>query len=120
MSVRRTNSSSRSAFDAVRLSSALPATVVIGLLLPLLAAGLVTTVIISDRVDNQVGKCVTVAANQVDVQFVDCGMRHDGVITQVVDRADQCPADSLGAVSRQTSSGLNTDGGKVLCVGPPR
>jgi hypothetical protein len=92
--------------------------VILGLLLPVLVAGFFTAVIISDQVENQVGKCVTVAANQVDIQFIDCDLRHDGVITQVVDRADQCPADSLGAVSRETSSGLNRDGGKVLCIGP--
>jgi hypothetical protein len=87
-------------------------------MLPVLVAGFFTAVIISDQVENQAGKCVTVAANQVDVQFITCDLRHDGVITQVVDRADQCPADSLGAVSRQTSSGLSIDGGKVLCIGP--
>lgn len=92
---------------------------VLGLLLPVLAVAFFAFVVISDRPDSQVGKCIQVGENQVDVTFVDCSLRHDGVITMVVDRADQCPVDALGAVSRQTSSGLNRDGGKVLCIGAP-
>jgi hypothetical protein len=91
---------------------------ILGLGFPVLVAALFAAVIISDRPTSQVGKCIQVAANQVDVTFVSCSGTHDGVITQVVDKADDCPAESLGAVSRETSSGLNTDGGKVLCIGP--
>jgi hypothetical protein len=89
----------------------------LGLFVPVVLAGLITLVAISDKAENQVGKCIQVSDNQVDVKFVDCDLPHDGVITAVADRADLCPADSIGAVSRQTFTGVSQDDGKVLCIG---
>jgi hypothetical protein len=91
---------------------------ILGMFLPLLVAGFVTFTIFDGQAENQIGRCVDIADNQVDAEFVICSGRHDGKVSTVVDRADQCPPDSIGAVSRNAAGGVNMDRGRVLCIAP--
>jgi hypothetical protein len=88
----------------------------LGLLVPVLVAGMFTAVIIADQPENQVGKCVrTLSDDRVD--FVSCTQANDGIVIAVVEDEDQCPADSIATVERLYSSGRNSDGGKLFCIG---
>ncbi len=89
---------------------------ILGVLLPVLIAGMFAAIIISDQPENQVGKCVEVLSDQ-NVDFVSCTQSHDGIIIAVVDNEDQCPADTIGVVERVFSTGRNSDGGKLFCIG---
>lgn len=85
------------------------------ILLPVLLLGLGAWMSANDTPENQVGKCITVLADD-NVDFVSCSQRHDGVIISVVDRDASCPASAIAEVERM-SGDLNRDGGKKLCVG---
>jgi hypothetical protein len=91
---------------------------ILGLLLPVAFAGMFAAVIVADQPENQVGKCVRVLSDN-NVDFVSCGQTNDGLITAVVDNEDQCSADTIAVVERLFSSGRNSDGGKLFCIGAP-
>lgn len=89
---------------------------ILGMFLPFLVAGFMVFAVLNGKAEYQVGRCIEVQENQVDVDFVPCSMRHDGKVSAVVDKADQCPPDTIGAVTRQLAGGVSLDNDKVLCI----
>lgn len=92
-------------------------------LLPVALLILAIVDINADAPENQVGKCVSVSAGQIatgdsaEADIVDCAESHDAVVTAVVDNEDQCPADSIGTLVRETGRGVDLNKGKILCLG---
>jgi hypothetical protein len=60
-----------------------------------------------------IGRCVQVEPDGQHVSLVDCGQPHEGVVTKVVSRPEDCPADATDVLTATGSSGKES----VLCVG---
>lgn len=96
--------------------------------LVLIPVALVVLLIVSpdpDAPESQVGNCVAVASventasDSSEAEFVECDSAHDAVVTAVVDSEDDCPAGTMGTLTRETSTGRDLNQGKVLCLGSP-
>jgi len=89
-----------------------------GLLVPLLAIGLIGYAIVSGAgsAESYVGQCIKVAAND-DVDFVSCDKPNDGRVISVVDNAEQCSDEARGTVERVSKSRTGRETTlDVLCV----
>jgi hypothetical protein len=87
---------------------------VVGFLVPLLAIGAIVAAATSSNNSDSavVGRCVH-ATGDGHASLVDCGQPHEGVVTSVVRKQEDCPTDAIATLTEDDGSGDST----VLCVG---